>query len=482
MIEEGKILEAIKNHFELNQEHVCKIIASNYSLNWLKTECQVAINWSKKKCLGQDEYVHISNISSNEGNEDHADILITNKEKKILAKVDFDLYDPNNPLKSLASIKAFKRRLDSQIQVRQKCKNHYPIIGILFAIWKVKLPTDNSLNQETAFYVDLTNELKKYFHGTKFSSIHSFRPDSIILNQEVDWGVDQWETSLLATSILCPDTFIEEEFDESEATWIDELAEDEPASFQTQEIDAAQRELNYAKNVQQNMLKEAPETPGYQFSTRYEGADEVSGDFYEFIKLPDGKIGFAQGDVSGHGVQAGLVMSMAKKVLSMNARRGQSPAQVLSSVNEELIQDLNGKTFVSMSYGILDTYGKKLVWARAGHNPSILYNIHTNEIQSLKPPGMVAGLRDTFLFRNIIKEDEIKLNSGDIFMFYTDGLTETANRQGEPYRQDRLEDVIRAHGKLDLDHLLGRIMDGARSFRGGANPADDITLVALKVD
>jgi len=135
-----------------------------------------------------------------------------------------------------------------------------------------------------------------------------------------------------------------------------------------------------------------------------------------------------------------------------------------------------------MSYGILDIYQRKINWARAGHSPSILYNIHTKELRSLKPPGMVAGLRDTFLFRNTLREEELILNSGDIFLMYTDGLTETSNRQGEPYRQEKLEDVIKAWGHLEVNELLERIMDSARSFRGGVPITDDITLLAIKVE
>ena len=106
----------------------------------------------------------------------------------------------------------------------------------------------------------------------------------------------------------------------------------------------------------------------------------------------------------------------------------------------------------------------------------------TAEYLVVKPPGMVAGLRDTFLFRNTLREEELILHSGDIFLMYTDGLTETANRQNEPYCQEKLEDVMKAWGHLDVNDLLDRIMDSARSYRGGGPLTDDITLLAIKVD
>lgn len=481
MIKEEKILAAIKAHFQKNTEHVCRIISSNFSQNWLATESQIALNWAENDCLQPNEHVYISMDSLDNEQGKMADIVIVNEDKKIVGKIEFELYDPNNPKKTEEAIKEFKRRLDHHIHHRQSTNQTFAIIGVLFAIWKAKLPVNNSLNQETAFYIDLSAKLKKYFNGSKFDSFTKFLPETIISNTEVDWGINKWDTSLLAATIV---SLLPEEMEEdlSSLSWIDALADEDTTDSIPSEKQIVNTEMLQAKNVQIKMLKDAPQIEGFQFSTRYESCSEVSGDFYEFIQLPDGKIGFSQGDVSGHGMQAGLVMSMTKKILAMNARRGQSPTEVLSSVNEELIHDLNGKTFVSMTYGILDVYRKKINWARAGHNPSILYNIHTQELRSLKPPGMVAGLRDTFLFRNTLREEELQLNSGDIFLMYTDGLTETANRQNEPYRQEKLEEVIKAWGQLEVNSLLDRIMDSARSYRGGGAITDDITLLAIKVE
>ncbi len=492
MIDENNILQAIQAHFQANSEHVLKIIASNYSLNWLKTESQVAINWSKNNCIPLGAHVHISAISldSNQGNQGkQADIVVLDKMKKILAKIEFELYDPNNPEKNEDSIKELKRKIDHHIQHRSNIESKYAIIGVLFAIWKVKLPSENTLDQEATFYRDLNQKLSKYFSGEKFKSHTTFQAETILSSNVVDWGFEKWETSLLASTVSCP-PLTETRRQQTNLTWIDLLADEEPLKHEKIEITAADIELKNAQKVQQNMLKDAPSVHGFQFSTRYESCDEISGDFYEFIKLPDDKIGFAQGDVSGHGVASSLfaavlaclVMSMAKKVLSMNARKGHSPAEVLASVNEELMQDLNGKTFISMAYGILDIQKRQIVWARAGHNPSIFFNVHTKEMMSLKPPGMVAGVRDSFLFKNSLREEVLQLNSGDIFLMYTDGLVETNNRQGEPYRQERLEEVVKIHGNQNLESLLDRIMDSARGYRGGASIADDITLLALKVD
>lgn len=242
-------------------------------------------------------------------------------------------------------------------------------------------------------------------------------------------------------------------------------------------------ELIRARDVQQKMLKDAPEIPGYTFATRYEAATEVSGDFYEFIQLADGRIGFAQGDVSGHGMQAGMIMTMAKKVLSIFARQGNSPADVLAAVNDALAEDLGGKMFVTIAYAILDPDERTITWARAGHSPPVRFNTHSGEYTEINPGGMVVGMKSGPLFRQSIQEEIVQLRSGDVFIVYTDGITETMNRQGEEYDAERLRELIVTHGAdEELERLLDRILDSIRSFRGSTPADDDITLLGLTVD
>lgn len=241
-------------------------------------------------------------------------------------------------------------------------------------------------------------------------------------------------------------------------------------------------DLDRARDVQQGMLREAPKLPGYTFGTRFDSCDAVSGDFYEFIALGDGRIGFAQGDVSGHGIQAGLIMSMAKKVLAIYARQGDSPARVLSAVNDALVDDLGGRMFVTITYAILDPAARTVTWARAGHNPSIIYNRATGSLTEVRPAGMVVGMKSGPLFAKTITEEVTELRSGDLVVVYTDGLTETMNRQQEEYGTDRLFEAIKDHSDSDMETMLDRLMDSVRSFRASSEAQDDVTLLALSVD
>jgi hypothetical protein len=234
--------------------------------------------------------------------------------------------------------------------------------------------------------------------------------------------------------------------------------------------------------VQQGLMQKAPEIPGFKCAAAFEPCSDISGDFYQFIRLPDGRIGFALGDVSGHGVQAGLIMSMAKKTFEIYASTGLNPADTLSKVNDALHRDLGGRLFISMVYALLDPTARTLTWARAGHNPSLRFNRKADEVEEIRPPGMVVGMKSGAMFRQSIQEQVTTLQNGDIFVLYTDGITETMNLQNEEFGPERLVDVVKKFIDAGPDALIDRIMEIIRHFRGPRPPADDSTIVILAVD
>jgi len=241
-------------------------------------------------------------------------------------------------------------------------------------------------------------------------------------------------------------------------------------------------DLMRARDLQQKFLGEAPEVPGFTFATRYEPCDHVSGDFFSFIRLLDGRIGFAIGDVSGHGMQAGLVMSMAKKTLEIYGELIGDPAEVLAKVNDALAGDLGGKMFVSMTYAIISPADRTISWARAGHPPAMKINPASTEITEIKPPGMVVGMKHGKVFRSSLEVEVTHLEPGDTFLLYTDGVTEMTNSQGEEFETDRLRAILERHAADGPNALLTQVMDRIRHFRGSIPVADDVTLLALSVD
>ncbi len=245
---------------------------------------------------------------------------------------------------------------------------------------------------------------------------------------------------------------------------------------------APRTDMMHARKLQEKFLQQAPAVPGFQIASRFEACTDITGDFFVFIPLPNGCIGFAIGDVSGHGVQAGLIMSMAKKTLEIYAAQAMGPADTLARVNDALVSDLGGKMFISMCYAVMDPNEGTITWARAGHNPALRYNLVSEKAGEIRPKGMVVGMKSGAIFRQSLEEEVTMIEPGDVFLLYTDGITETMNLQHEEFGTERLADIVKQFSGDGPDVLVDQIMDRIRHFRGPRPPADDATMVAMLVE
>lgn len=265
--------------------------------------------------------------------------------------------------------------------------------------------------------------------------------------------------------------------EEEPLDWMDDA---EDSRVMASPIPGENTDMIRARDVQQNLMQRPPDLPGLRFAVKFEPCADISGDFYEFMTLSDGRVGFALGDVSGHGVQAGLIMSMAKKTLEIYAGTGLQPADTLAKVNDSLHRDLGGKMFVSMVYAILDPDQRTITWARAGHNPPLRLAAD-GTISEIKPSGMVVGMKAGGIYRKAMAEEVTPLASGDTFLLFTDGVVEAMNLQQEEFGDERLQEVLRRYASEGPDSLVERIVDLVRHFRGPQNRADDLTVLALTV-
>ena len=150
--------------------------------------------------------------------------------------------------------------------------------------------------------------------------------------------------------------------------------------------------LDEAKKRQKQMLPELPSLSEYDIDVRYSPMEKIGGDFYDFIPIKEDEIGIVVGDVSGHGIEAALVMSMAKQILRIYSKLHGSLVDTLIHTNEEICNNLKGETFVAVFLGVLNTTTHVLRYARAGQTYPLLYNPgrHPN-ILELKSDGMVLG-------------------------------------------------------------------------------------------
>lgn len=247
---------------------------------------------------------------------------------------------------------------------------------------------------------------------------------------------------------------------------------------------ARQREsmLKEARSKQLRLLPDVPDLPGYEFARVYRPCDAVGGDFYAFFQAAGGLQAVAIGDISGHGIEAALLMGLAKKLVEVHGRTCPSTAQTLSLANRDIFSDLDERTFVTVFFGLLDPETRRFKFSRAGHDPLILYNPRRNPALSiLDSKGMALGMDEGPVFEGTIEELEVALQPGDLVLQYTDGVTETMNARNEQFGHERLYRVIEEHGRHEAEYVLWKIDRAIAEFRGERRRADDQTMLAFKV-
>lgn len=242
------------------------------------------------------------------------------------------------------------------------------------------------------------------------------------------------------------------------------------------------KELDVARHVQMSFLpKENPTLKGIDIASICIPAFEVGGDYYDFIHLGKNKLGIIIGDVSGKGTQAAFYMTLTKGFLKAIAKHTDSPADVLTKMNELFYENVERGRFISMIYSVIDLETKLIRIARAGHNPVIYHNASGN-VSLISPNGLALGLEKGDLFRRVITESEEKIESGKTFIFYTDGFTEAVNKKGEEYGLDRMIEIAKSWNYSSASHIQDKMMADVNKFIGKAQQHDDMTMVIVKIN
>lgn len=244
-----------------------------------------------------------------------------------------------------------------------------------------------------------------------------------------------------------------------------------------------EQSIKMARRRQLHMLPAMPKVEGYEFKALYIPCSNVSGDFYDFIQVSDHEIGIALGDVSGHGIEAGIIMGMAKKALHIFARGVSSPKQALAITNADLSPDMAESTFVSAAYGVLDTAARVFRFARAGNNPPYLVNTARNPVvREVKPNGMVIGVdKSGKRFPLMTQEEVIPLQTGDLFFQFTDGLVEAPDRDKREYGETRVKDLLQKYADRSAPEVIDLVEESVQSHIGPLEQEDDITMIAFRV-
>lgn len=234
------------------------------------------------------------------------------------------------------------------------------------------------------------------------------------------------------------------------------------------------QELRVARLIQQNFLPtQLPKVEGWKIGTFYQPAREVGGDFYDFIPLNDGKVGFVIGDVTDKGVPAALVMATTRSLLREAAQQMSEPAYVLEKVNGSLVSDIPRNMFVTCQYATFDAASGKLTMANAGHN--LPYMSAAAGVSEIRATGLPLGLMERVAYDQV----DIEVALGSSLLFHSDGLAEARNTDGEMFGFPRLMGLIGKHhgGEGLIDHLLSELA----AFAGQSSDVeDDVTLVSFE--
>jgi sigma-B regulation protein RsbU (phosphoserine phosphatase) len=242
-------------------------------------------------------------------------------------------------------------------------------------------------------------------------------------------------------------------------------------------------ELRIARNIQQSLLPvQPPAIDGLDVSAVCEPAREVGGDYYDFFDLGPRQLGVLMADVSGKGTSAALYMAELKGMMLALTRSVRSPRQLLVEANHMLAAHLDNRSFITMTYAIIDLEARTLTCARAGHTPVLVVAGGTTHVVS--PEGMVVGLRlpgASERFENLLEEHTRPIHEGDVIVLYTDGITEAMNPAGDLFGEPALASALESQSSAGAAVLRDAVLGDVRAFVGPAEQHDDMTMVILRV-
>jgi serine phosphatase RsbU (regulator of sigma subunit) len=250
-----------------------------------------------------------------------------------------------------------------------------------------------------------------------------------------------------------------------------------------------EEELRIAHEIQMSLLPQGPlRMPGLSVTALCVPAREVGGDYYDFLPLDAHRVGVLIADVSGKGTSAALYMAELKGLILSLSRIHTSPRDLLITANRIIAEHLDARSFITMTYAVVDLRAGTMTYARAGHTPLIYLPGGAAQgqqrIRILTPEGMVLGLKldKGEMFERLLEEQTIPLCPGDLYLFFTDGISEAMNVGDDCFGEQRLATLVEEHADLPADELRERVLREIAAFVGEAPQHDDMTMILLKVD
>ena len=251
-----------------------------------------------------------------------------------------------------------------------------------------------------------------------------------------------------------------------------------------------EEELRIAHEIQMSLLPQGPLVmAGLSVTALSVPAREVGGDYYDFLPLDDHRVGVLIADVSGKGTSAALYMAELKGLVLSLSEIHTSPRAMLIAANRIIANHLDARSFITMTYAVVDLRARTITYARAGHTP-LIYVPGTcadggqRQVRILAPDGMVVGLKldNGEMFERHLVEETIPLQPGDLYLLFTDGISEAMNARDDLFGESRLGRLVETHAHLPSEELRERVLREIAAFVGDAPQHDDMTMILLKVD
>ncbi len=252
------------------------------------------------------------------------------------------------------------------------------------------------------------------------------------------------------------------------------------------ERERQEREIALAQEIQRKIQPERVERElgGVVAAGMNELCEDASGDYYDLIDLPDGRLAFGVGDVSGHGLGSALVMAQARVWLRAGARTTTAPVDLVTQLNDNLTPDLERGKFMTFFLGAVDPATGRVEWCSAGHPPGLVYRAATGEVTELPAGGIMLGVFAGFAFP---PGEPFTLEPGDLLLLFTDGATEAAapgtadaKTELDMFGEQRLMGVLRAHARDGPRAVLEAVRTALHAFTQAPRLKDDLTLLCLQ--
>ncbi len=242
--------------------------------------------------------------------------------------------------------------------------------------------------------------------------------------------------------------------------------------------------LALAGKVQRSMIpRSAPRIPGLDIAGRSDSCDEVGGDYFDYLQDEGGAsrhLKVVVGDISGHGVDAALLMTTARAFIRSRAAQEASPGRAVTLMNHDLCLDMEDTGhFMTLFYMDLDPAARRARWVRAGHEPAQVYDPGRNRFEELAKGGLPLGVDEGFVYDECRLDD---LKPGTIIALGTDGIWETRDPAGHFFGKQRFRDVLRENASRSAEEILAAVFEALHRFSRGIPAEDDITLVIVKID